>query len=652
MVSNAQRSAGCVFTLVLAAAVLASGAARAGGLSTTDLTKLSLEELGNLRITSVSKRPERLAQAPASVFVITADEILRSGATSLPEVLRLAPNLQVAQVSSGGYAITARGLNGSNNSAPNKLLVMIDGRSVYSPLFSGVFWDVQDVMLEDVERIEVISGPGSTLWGVNAVNGVINVITRHAGESAGVMVSLTGGAKRSSAGVRYGTRAGAYGALRLYARGSSWRHGSTAAGDPVDDAGHLAQAGFRFDWSRGHDEIAAFGNLYRGLEGQPAPGAIRVIGLEVPLGDVDVSGANLTARWQRMLEGDGRLSVQAYLDHTERAVPPMFTDSLDLADLQVEHALARRGAHSLTWGVNLRSASDSVRNSSYIAFLPAKFDQRWTSVFGQDDISLGDHFTATVGARLERNDYTGWEFLPSARLAWVPSERHMLWAAASRAVRAPSRLDHDAYIPGVPPYLLDGGREVRSEIARVLELGYRGQPGERMSWSATAFHAAYDDMRTQEIDPSFTFLTFGNGMHGHVWGLEGWGMLQATDDLRLSAGFTALRERLWLKPGSNDLEAPLAAGNDPSLAWQAGARWDIDPRLRLDLDVRRVLGLARNQVPAYTATDLRLGWQASATLEVMLAGRNLFGRHVEYGLPEFRAVIEPQVSLTLRWEPR
>ena len=213
--SNACRLANHVRMIAWATTVLASGSARAGDLGATDLTKLSLEELGNLRITSVSKRPERLAQAPASVFVITADEILRSGATTLPEVLRLAPNLQVAQVSSGGYAITARGLNGSNNSAPNKLLVMIDGRSVYSPLFSGVFWDVQDVMLEDVERIEVISGPGSTLWGVNAVNGVINVITRHAGESTGVMVSLTGGTERSSAGVRYGTRAGAYGALRV-----------------------------------------------------------------------------------------------------------------------------------------------------------------------------------------------------------------------------------------------------------------------------------------------------------------------------------------------------------------------------------------------------------------------------------------------------
>jgi iron complex outermembrane receptor protein len=638
------------FMALLCCTLLATGAMAADDASVEDLTRLSLEELGNLRITSVSKRAEPLAQAPASVFVITSDEILASGATTLPEILRLAPNLQVAQVSSGGYAITARGLNGSNNSAPNKLLVMIDGRSVYSPLFSGVFWDVQGVMPENIERIEVISGPGSTLWGVNAVNGVVNVVTRTAGDSGGTLLAVSAGPDRQSAGIRQGVAWGDS-ALRLHARASNWRHGRTAGGDAVNDAGHLVQVGLRYDWARGDDQLSVFGNAYQAREGQPAPGAIQVIGLEVPLGDIEASGANLIARWQRTLAGDGTLELQAYLDHSERAVPPMFSEVLTVADLQLQHALPKRGAHAFTWGLNLRHASDEVDNSVYVAFLPADVEQQWTSVFGQDDITLGDRVTLTVGARLERNDYTGWEFLPSARVAWT-SERHLLWAAASRAVRAPSRLDHDAFIPGVPPFLLDGGPQVRSEIARVLELGYRGQPGARVSWSATAFHADYDHLRTQEIDPGFTFLTFANGMRGRVWGLEGWGMLQATRDLRLSAGFTALRRHLELKPGSNDLAAPLAAGNDPSLAWQAGARWDLRPRLRLDADLRRVHALARNEVPAYTVLDLRMGWQPMGGVELLLAGRNLLARHVEYGLPEYRMVIEPQVSFTVRWEIR
>ena len=617
-----------------------------------DLAKLSLEELGNLRITSVSKRPERLAEAAASVFVITSDDILRSGATSLPEVLRLAPNLQVAQVSSGGYAISARGMNGSVASAPNKLLVMIDGRSVYSPLFSGVFWDAQELMLSDVERIEVISGPGSTLWGVNAVNGVINVITREASRTQGVLVAATAGENRSVLGARTGGRFGEDGAWRVYARAASWRHGWTAAGEPVNDAGHSAQAGFRMDWGDDQDRFSVQGNLIEQQSGQPRPGALQISGLVLPLGDIESSGANLSASWVRPLQGGGQLSLQAYYDHTERSLPPMFAEKLDLYDIQLQHALAPRGRHALTWGANHRVGLDSISNGPYLAFLPADLAMHWTSLFVQDEISLSDQFDLTVGVRAERNDVSGWEWLPNARLAWSPSSRHLWWLSASRAVRAPSRLDSDVFYPAVPPFLLRGGPEVRSELADVVELGYRGQAGDSLSWSAALFHSRYDRLRTQEIDPGFTFLTFANGLKGTVTGAEAWGRYQATPSLILRGGFTALRVRQELIPGSNDLAAPLAAGNDPTHTWQAGASWDLSAAHRLDLDLRHVGALEAQDAPDYTVLDLRFGWTLSPQLGLTLAGRNLLGRHVEYGMPEFRAVIEPEWSLSLRWEPQ
>ena len=265
-----------------------------------DLTSLSLEELGNIKITSVSKKPERLSDAAASVFVITAEDIRRSGARNLPEALRLAPNLQVAEASAVGYAISARGMNGSNNSAPNKLLVLIDGRSVYSPLFSGVFWDAQDVMLEDVERIEVISGPGGTLWGVNAVNGVINIITRSSENTQGTLLTTAVGNEGSDVGFRYGA-----------ALGAKWRLPGVWQAQPLAPRqdrgrrpqsmmpGHRTQVGFRTDWHYAVDRFTVEGNVYDGSEQQPAPGAIAISGVGLVLGDISSSGANLTARWNR-----------------------------------------------------------------------------------------------------------------------------------------------------------------------------------------------------------------------------------------------------------------------------------------------------------------------------------------------------------------
>jgi iron complex outermembrane receptor protein len=615
------------------------------------LTEMSFEELANIQITSVSKKAENLGDAAASVFVITAEDIRRSGATSLPEALRLAPNLQVAQSSGGGYAISARGLNGSNSSAPNKLLVLIDGRSVYTPLFSGVFWDVQDVMMEDIERIEVISGPGGTLWGVNAVNGVINVITRSAKDTQGGLVAAGAGNHENDVAFRYGGTLGADGSFRVYGKYFDRNHTSLESGGAVNDAMHKNQIGFRTDWDRSGDQFSILGNAYTGGENQAAPGSLAISGINLALGQISVSGANLTTHWTHALDGGSTLDFQAYYDRTSRTVPPLADETLDIVDLQFQYSMKQTGIHAFTWGANYRYSKDRVDNTSpYFAFLPADVNQTWGSLFAQDEIALRDDLKWTLGARMERNDYTGNEFLPNVRLAWKLASNDLLWAAASRTVRAPSRFDVDAHVPATPPFLLDGGSTVQSEVAKVYEVGYRGQPTSKISYSVTAFHTDYDRLRTQEINPAFTIVTYANEMEGKANGIEMWGNFQASQTWRLSGGYTALRERLQLKPGSNDVTAPNAAGKDPANTWQLRSAFNIVPNGELDMTIRHVAPLSNFVLPAYTVLDARLGWQLRRDLELSVTAKNLFGdHHAEYGPPAYRSVIAPSIFAKVVW---
>ncbi|HEX4599725.1 MAG TPA: TonB-dependent receptor, partial [Burkholderiaceae bacterium] len=638
------------------------------------LADLSLEELGNIQITSVSKRAERLSDAAASVFVITADDIRRSGVRRLPDALRLAPNLEVTQINAASNAISARGLNGAG-SAANKLLVLIDGRSVYTPLFAGVFWDAQDVMLEDVERIEVISGPGGTLWGVNAVNGVINIITRSAAHTQGSLVSAGIGNRDADGALRTGGPLGADGHYRVYAMGFSQKHTQNDADATINDSWNKSQAGFRIDWSRAADSVTAHGNVYRASEAQPEPGSVKVAGLVPPLGNVSISGANLTGRWSRALEGGSNLSLQGYYDRTERDNPPTFSETLDIVDLQLQHSLRPVGVHSLVWGAEFRYAIDHVENATLqvtnlagfaagpprpiIGFLPNDADQRWPSLFAQDEVALRQDVRLTVGARLERNDYTGTEFLPSVRLAWKVAPEHLLWAAASRAVRAPSRFDRDTFAPAAPPFLLAGGPNVRSEVANVYEIGYRGQPLGSLSYSIALYHADYDHLRTQElaIGPSGISAFFANLMRGNTTGIETWGTYQATATWRLSAGLNALRERLALSPGSSDqMDALNQQGGDPTHTWTLRSSFDFPYRTELDAMLRRVSGLSYPistpfvSVPGYTAFDLRAGWRARSDLEISIAGRNLLsGGHGELTDPLSRSRFGQDVFFKVAW---
>jgi len=614
----------------------------------TEFADLSIEELANIDVTSVSKRHERLQDAPASVFVITADDIRRAGSRSLPEALRLAPNLEVARANNTGYYISARGMNGTSNSPANKLLVMIDGRSVYSPLFSGVFWDEPDVMLEDVERIEVISGPGGTLWGVNAVSGVINITTRHAAETQGDLLVLRGDSDGAQAAFRHGA-GGADHRWRVYGKVFGIGRSELRTGQPIDDAWDQGQIGFRSDWERGSDRFSVNGNAWRGHQGQPAPGAIAAPGASAGIDDIHTRGVNLSGRWERALEGGGSFSAQAYYDYRYRQVPPTLTDAVDIADIQLQHSLPTLGAHSIVWGGEYRYNWDHVTNSRFVAFLPANDRQTWASLFAQDEIALRDNVRLIAGARYERNPYTGAEFLPTLRLSWRVSPAHSLWSAWSRTVRAPSRLDVDAYIPGTAPFLLAGGPRVRAEVARVFELGYRGQVGQDLSYSVTLYRNLYDHLRTQDLTSQGT-IEFGNQMNGRAHGIEAWASYQMSDAWRLSAGATALRERFSLKPGSRDVGSVATTGADPAYTAQLRSGYAFDSTRELEVAVRRVGATGRPAVPGYTALDLRFGWRFAPGMSLSVIGANLNGGHGEYGAEQVRAEVPRTLGIKLVWQ--
>jgi iron complex outermembrane receptor protein len=611
---------------------LFSAAAGAQTMRVADIADLSIEELGNIQVTSVSRHAERLSDAAASIFVITGEDIRRSGATRLAEVLRLAPNLEVARSSASSYAISARGFN---NTIANKLLVLIDGRTVYTPLFSGVFWDAQDVMLEDVERIEVISGPGATLWGANAVNGVINVITRRASDTQGAFAYGHAGDLERGYGARYGGTMGAVGAYRVYGRFFDVFDTSRAGGATASDGWSKGQVGFRTDWGTAANSFTLQGDAYRGS-------------LDQAIGDdTSISGNNLLGRWNRDLADWGQLQVQSYFEHTERDIPGTFAEHLNIFDVEFQHGLRAIGAHRLTWGGGYRHGDDRVSNSASLAFLPANRGLRWANVFAQDEIALEENLRLTLGAKFENTSYTGTEPLPSARLAWKPDPQRLVWGAVSRALRAPSRIDRDFFVTAGPTQL-NGGPDFVSEVVKVFELGFRDQPLPQAMYSISLFHNIYDKLRSVEPAPGGG-VVFGNKMEGTANGLEAWGSYQAAKNWRLSAGALFLRQRLSFKPDSGDTNVS-GAGNDPKRQFMLRSLLDLPDSTELDIRVRYVSELPNPKVPAYTAFDMRIAWRLRRELELSLVGQNLLeSSHVEFGNPATASEMARGAYVKLKW---
>ena len=593
------------------ACVCAGALAPAGAttVAVNNLADLTLEQLANIEVTSVSGRPERAQDAAASIYVITGEEIRRSAATSLPEALRLAPTLQVARLNAGQYAITARGFN---NAIGNKLLVLVDGRTVYSPLFSGVFWDAVDVRLQDIERIEVISGPGATLWGANAVNGVINVITRSAREAQGVAGSARVGRDGSELSAQVGLAVGS-GHVRAYAL--NVHRDNTSRVDRVErpDASTKDQVGFRSDWEVGGGGLTVQGDAYRAGKTSTSNLAPRL------------HGANLLGRWNRQLADGSAWQLQAYWDQSRRDDDVLFRDRTKTFDVELNHSPALSPDHKVLWGAGYRHAQ-SEAGRTFVLFVPEKRSLRWWSVFAQDEVRVGDALRVTVGAKLEHNVYTGLEVLPTLRAAYKLGETRTVWASASRAVRAPARIDRDFHVPSAPPFAIMGGPAFESETANVYELGYRAQPSATTSYSITVFH--HDYRRLRGGTPAPTFIE--NRIAGSVEGLEAWASHDVTGFWRLSGGWVELRKSLHAAPGSSP-NSIADLGNDPKRQWKLRSTMTLPRGVELDVAVRHVAALPAPAVAAYTATDVGIGWQIVRELGVRFVVQNLFDRnHVEF----------------------
>lgn len=628
--------AGAVLQAASPAAGATDSAERVAARSPASLARLSIEELSEIEISSVSKRPERLADAAASVYVITREDIRRSGATTLPEVLRLAPNLQVARGNVNGYAISARGFN---NESANKLLVMIDGRTVYTPLHSGVFWDVQDVLIGDIERIEVVSGPGGGLWGANAVNGVINVITLSAKNTVGTLAGVTLGTQERGVTARHGVALGDDAAVRVYAKSFRFDHHRRADGTDINDAWNRQQAGFRADWGKASNWTLQ-GDVYQG-DAQALNRPQR-----------NTSGANLLARWVREYEDKSGLQFQAYFDTYKRRQAGFFNEDLDTIDIDAQHHFQVGSAHEIIWGGGVREQRDKTSGGGLFAFSPAESKLTLANLFAQDTWTIQPRTKLTVGLKLEHNSFTGLEYQPNVRIAWKPDEQALLWAAVSRAVRTPSRLDRDLliFVPLGAPYTgrLLGGPDFRSERLMAYELGYRGQPRPDLSYSVSTFVHVYDRLRSVEPNGAGDFV-LGNGVKARTEGIEAWGGYQVHEGWRLNAGLVLQHQSFRFAPNSQDPGTASGNGNDPKHQFTLRSSFTLPRDMSLDLALRSVAALPSPAVPAYTTLDARLAWPISKELELSFSAFNLLGRHVEFGAAPARAEYERSFALRLLW---
>jgi iron complex outermembrane receptor protein len=632
-----------------------------------EFKKLSLEELMGLDITSASRKEEKLMEAPAAVYVIGWDEIRRSGATSIPEALRLAPGVEVARVGSHSWAISIRGFTGDLS---NKLLVLIDGRSVYSPLYAGVFWDVQDILLEDIDRIEVVAGPGGTMWGANAVNGVINIITRSSKETRGGYFELgAGNEERGFGGFQYGGRIGNSAHARGYAKHFERDSSDALDGSESEDDWRMTRVGFRIDWDTKDSDVVTFqGDMYSGVEG----GLFRD---EFTLGTVpgpshaahsNVGGGNVMARWTRQTAQESNLRLQVYYDHTSREIPGTYDERRDTFDVDFQHDLQLGDRHELLWGVGFRVTGDDLSNTLFATFDPARRIDRTFSPFVQDKIDLWDgRLFLTLGSKFEHNNYSGFEVQPNVRMSYVLSQRQTSWAAVSRAVRIPSRLDSDLQltaplsIPDIPfPVyaIINGTDEFGPEELIAYEAGYRLQIHEDLTFDLAAFFNDYDNLQTFEPatpivlpDPSVPYLLLpnfaSNGMEGESYGSTFVVNWQPLERWRWQFQYTLFHLELRNKQDSRDTSSQNVEGNSPANQFSAFSFFDLSRKLSLFTGLRFVGEIPNQNISAYTELDLNLIWQLGNELELAIGARNFLNdRHLEFGGNQMERGVMAKVS--------
>jgi iron complex outermembrane recepter protein len=606
--------------IVLALPLLGHAQSPSDAGSKRELKKLSFEELLDLEVTSVSRKPSKFTESAAAIEVITQDRIRRSGVTNLPDALRLATGIHVASSDGHTWAISARGFNGT---AANKLQVLLDGRSLYTPLYSGVFWDVQDTLLDDVDRIEIIRGPGATMWGANAVNGVINIITKKAQDTQGALISGgAGSSERAFGGIRYGGRIGDNTYYRSYIKYFD-RVGSVfPSGLRAGDAAKLDQGGFRVDSELSNQSsVTVQGDLYTGRSNKP------------PSRDTVVGGGNVLARWARKVSSESDLQLQFYYDRVDRNTPLQFQEGRNTYDVDLQHRIRVESRHDLVWGVNYRVSSDLIGNSTTVAFIPDHRALQLASGFLQDEVRLSDAFGLTFGSKFEHNTLSGFEVQPSVRMAWYPAPRQTVWAAFSRAARTPSRIDEDFQAQMATGLIvLKGNPDFRSEKALAHELGYRIQPSTKLSFDLATFYNSYRDVRSLEPQgPSGLPLLFQNNLTARTYGAELTANVEVMKWWRVRAGHSYLQTDFRRKPESRALSTT-SEGNDPKHLVTVHSSIDLPMAFEFDTVLRYVAQLPNPRVPSYHVMDVRLGWSPESNVEFAVVGQNLLDRqHSEFG---------------------
>lgn len=613
-----------------------------------DLFDMSIEELMNVEVAIASKNEVRMFDTPAAVYVVTSEDIRRSGATSIPDALRMVPGLQVASLSSSFTAVSSRGFN---NLYAKRMLVMIDGRSIYTPLHGGVYWDMHDVMLQDVERIEVVRGPGGTLWGANAVNGIINIITKNAKDTQGGLITGGTGTEELGLGsIRYGDKAGESTYYRVYSKYFNRDDRTRVAGGNGNDGWDVFRGGFRIDSDPSdRDHVTLQGDFFEGNIGK-----INTINsLTAPLLSLDkgvfgISGGNILSRWTRTFDDDSEITLQMYYDRTSRR-EVAYNESRDTYDFDFQHRFDASQNHEITWGVGYHRTADNTRGTFSFYLDPEDYVLNVYSGFVQDRISLiSEKLALILGTKLEHNDYTQFEYQPSARLLWTPDEKHTIWTSVTRAVRTPTRFDNHStvsfstFMLGPSLYSLEasGSDDVESEKVIAYEAGYRVSPTEKLFLDFTGFFNQYTDSRTLEGGFGSAFftgthfvapLTARNMMDGETYGFEVAGTYQATEKWKLSAAYSFLQMQLHTNNASTSTVDRSTEGQSPHNQFNLRSYIDLSDDVELDLSLYYVDNLPSDNVPHYLRLDGRLGWQIDENTELNFVGRNLLDRlHPEF----------------------
>ncbi|TPQ24802.1 TonB-dependent receptor plug domain-containing protein [Methylomonas koyamae] len=642
-----------------------------------DLTDLNLEELMAVKITSVAKKVQSLQDSAAAVFVISNEDIKRSGATSIPDALRLAPGIDVGRIDSNKWAVSSRGFNGR---FANKLLVLIDGRNLYTPAFAGVYWELQDVMLEDVERIEVVRGSGAALWGANAVNGVINIITRHSADTQGGLVNAGGGTEERAFGAfRYGTRLNDTTTARAYLKGFERDALARANGSSAGDYWSKMQGGFRLDSEVSDaDSLTVQGDMYSADLNQQLSLATLTAPYRQVVGDrAMASGGNIVSRWQHDFSDTSNTTLQLYLDSYNRR-EGFIDEERHTTDLDFQHHFALNAWNDIIWGLGFRYSSSDVTDirPDLISFRPTDRDNSYYSGFLQDQLTLiDDTLWLTLGSKLEHNDFTGFELQPTARLMWAPHPHHRLWGAISRGVRIPSRVDADMSLVGqilppfsgqnVTPFPLElavmGSETYKAEQVLAYEIGYRFSPNPAFSIDVAGFYNNYSTLRSFQpgaIDtsqlPAALSQPFyiNNGNAGRTYGIETSAVMKMLDWWRWDISYSALQTELSSNAYYQEAVSPqhkisLRASVNPT------SNLTLDAWLRYVDNASAFTLTGPAHIRSYTTLDLRLGWKLSRGVELALVGQNLLdNRHLEYIQETFTQATEVQRGVygKITWE--